>query len=146
MLKTDPKYGVFSRWPEDGDDWLHPDDIATARTMIPSQRVFRRDGNEDGYDLLHYGKVRLRIRRSLWLEVRPEGFDIGDWVEVKSSGQQQTPRTGVIREMLFNHHSKRIEYQVEERDMPIETHFHAEDLRPVALTEPNEWSSEIRRG
>ena len=70
---------------------------------------------------------------------------MGDWVEVKSSGHQHTPRTGVICEMLFNHHSKRIEYQVEEHDMPIETHYHAEDLRHIAPTRPKEWSSEIRR-
>ena len=33
MLKTDPKYGVYPWWPEDGNDWLHPDDVATARTV-----------------------------------------------------------------------------------------------------------------
>ena len=43
-LKTDPKYGYFPWWPQDGNDWLHPDDVAIARSMIPSNRMFRRDG------------------------------------------------------------------------------------------------------
>ena len=61
-LKTDPKYGYFPWWPEDGDGWVHPEDVAAARTMIPSHRVFRRDGSEGDYLLLHYGDVTLRVR------------------------------------------------------------------------------------
>ena len=38
-LKTDPKYGHYPWWPEDGDQWVHPEDIELARSMIPSPRV-----------------------------------------------------------------------------------------------------------
>ena len=70
--------------------------------MIPSDRVFRRDGTEGEYLLMHYGDVTLRVRRTLWQEVSPEGFEIGDWVEVLSRGMRNEPRTGVIREMLWD--------------------------------------------
>ena len=106
-LKTDPKYGYFPWWPEDGDDWIHPDDVATARGMIPSGRVFRRDGTEGDYLVMHYGDVTLRVRRTLWQEVEPEGLEIGDWVEVLTRGMRNEPRTGTIREMLWDDHEQR---------------------------------------
>ena len=106
-LKTDPKYGCFLRWPQDGNDWLHPDDVALARTMIPSGRVFRRDGSDGEYLADAYGDITLRVRRTLWQEVDPEGFDIGDWVEVLSRGMRNEPRTGVIREMLWDERDER---------------------------------------
>ena len=93
-LKTDPKYGYFPHWPQDGNDWVHPDDVATARAMIPSQRVFRRDGVDGEYCILHYGDVTLRAKPALWQEVEPEGIEIGDWVEVIARGMLNEPRTG----------------------------------------------------
>ena len=144
MLKTDPKYGVYPWWPVNGDGWLHPEDVATARQMIPSYRVFRRDGRSGSFGVLHYGPIRLRVRPTLWLEVRPEGFEIGDWVEVKSRGMKNTPWTGRIREMRFDPWSKRIQYQLRVRDMPIETRYHAEDLLPIEPIQPNVWAREIR--
>jgi hypothetical protein len=95
-LKIDPKYGYFPWWPEEGEAWIHPEDVATARAMIPSGRIFRRDGRSGDFMLLHYGDATLRIRPTLWQEVEPEGFEIGDWVEVRSRGLANEPRTGVI--------------------------------------------------
>ena len=130
-LKTDPKYGCFPWWPEDGDDWVHPDDVAQARSMIPSDRVFRRDGEEGEYILMHYGDVTLRVRRTLWHEVVPEGFELGDWVEVLSRGMRNEPRTGVIREMLWDERARAIGYHISENDVPIEQRYSREDLRHV---------------
>ena len=144
MLKTDPKYGVYPWWPEDGDDWVHPEDVATARRMIPGWRVFRRDGRVGPYVVLHYGDVRLRVRPTLWIKIRSEGLDIGDWVEVKSRGKKNTARTGTICEMLYNPWSKRLVYRILEHGLPIETLYHAEDLQPVEPTQPNVWSNAIR--
>lgn len=133
-LKTDPKYGCYPWWPEDGDDWLHPEDVATARQMIPSDRVFRRDGRSGDYLLMHYGDVTLRVRRTLWLEVRPEGFEIGDWVEVLSRGMKNTPRTGTICEMFWDQGEQTIRYQILENDQPIESLYTRADLRHVDPT------------
>ena len=46
--------------------------------------------------------------------------------------------------MRFDPWSKRIQYQLRVRDMPLETRYHAEDLLPIEPTQPNIWTSEIR--
>ena len=130
-LKTDPKYGYFPWWPEDGNDWLHPEDVAQARSMIPSERIFRRDGTDGEFFVLHYGETRLRVRPALWQEVELEGFELGDWVEVLSRGLRNEPRTGVIREMLWDESARAIRYQISENDRPLEERYAREDLRHV---------------
>ena len=73
-----------------------------ARTLIPSGRIFRRDGRDGDYVLVHYGDVTLRVRPTLWQEVEPEGFEIGDWVEVRTRGLANEPRTGTIAEIAWD--------------------------------------------
>ncbi len=133
-LKIDPKYGCFPWWPEDGNDWVHPEDVATARAMIPSGRVFRRDGAEGDYQLMHYGETTLRVRRTLWQEVEPEGFEIGDWVEVLSRGMRNEPRTGIIRDVLWDARSDRLHYLITENDVPINEVYTRDDLEHVEPT------------
>ena len=128
-LRTDPKYGCFLRWPQDGNDWLHPDDVALARTMLPSQRIFRRDGNDGEFHYLNYGSVTLRAKPALWQEVSHEGVEIGDWVEVLSHGMRNEPRTGVIREMLWDERERAIRYQIAENGIPITDLYGREDLQ-----------------
>jgi hypothetical protein len=130
-LKTDPKYGYFPHWPQDGNDWLHPEDVAIARAMIPSPRVFRRDGVTGDYSVLHYGEVRIRVRPALWQEVEPEGFEIGDWVEVLSRGMVNEPRTGTVREMLWDESAGAIRYQISEGGQPLPQLYAREDLQRV---------------
>jgi hypothetical protein len=130
-LKTDPKYGYFPRWPQDGNGWIHPDDVATARAMIPSGRVFRRDGTAGEYALLHYGDVTLRVRPALWQEVEPEGLAIGDWVEVLSRGMLNEPRTGTIREILWDEDERGLRYQICEAGQLIDHLYSREDLQRV---------------
>ena len=130
-LKTDPKYGCFPWWPEDGDDWVHPDDVALARVMIPSGRIFRRDGMEGDYALMHYGDVRLRVRHTLWQAVELEGLAQGDWVEVLTRGIRNEARTGTIREMLWDDRERRIHYQITENGQPIAQLYTRDDLRKV---------------
>lgn len=133
-LKTEPKYGCFPWWPEDGNDWVHPDDVAKARTMIPSGRVFCRDGDDGEYLLLHYGITTLRVRRTLWQEVEPEGFEIGDWVEVRSRGMRNEPRTGIIRDVLWDARTDQLYYQILENDVPINEQYTRDDLEHVEPT------------
>ena len=135
-LKIGPKYGYFPWWPEDGDEWVHPADVAAARGMIPSGRVFRRDGSEGEYLLMHYGQVMLRVRRTLWQEVEPEGFELGDLVEVLSRGMLNEPRTGVIREMLWDERARALRYQISENGQPIEQLYAREDLQQVEPPKP----------
>ena len=135
-IKLTPKYGYYPRWPEDGDAWVHPEDAAVARQMIPSARVFRRDGEFAPFAELRYGEVRLRVKPALWNEVAWEGFEVGDWVEVLSRGMQNTPRTGVISEMEYDAREGALRYQIREVGHPIPTWFAAGDLRHVDPTPP----------
>jgi hypothetical protein len=136
----EPKYGHYPWWPEDGNDWVHPDDVERARSMIPSGRVFRRDGgypqpHVDGdYLRLHYGEVTLRVRRTLWQEVEPEGFEIGDWVEVRTRGMLHEPRTGTIAQMLWDKQAGELRYQIVENDRLIDTLYSSDDLRHIEPT------------
>lgn len=134
MMKPEPRYGYFPWWPEDGNEWLHPEDVELARSTIPSERVFRREGQRGQFAVLIYGELRLRVRPTLWQEVESEGFEIGDWVEVLSRMGQNEPRTGVIREMVWNSHQRGLRYQVSDNGQPIPNFYTADDLRHVEPT------------
>jgi hypothetical protein len=108
--------------------------VATARAMIPSHRVFCRNGSDGEYLLLRYGDVTLRARRTLWQEVEPEGFAIGDWVEVRTRGMLNEPRVGVIREILWDERARAMRYQISENGRPIEQFYAREDLQRVEPT------------
>jgi hypothetical protein len=103
--------------------------------MIPSARVFRRDGASGPYVLLHYGDVQLRVRPALWQEVPPPKFEMGDWVEVVTRGQTNAPYTGTIREILWDEHARELRYQIRVAGQPIEQSYAREDLQPVEPTE-----------
>lgn len=130
-LNLEPRYGYYPWWPEDGDGWLHPEDVEQARQMIPSLRIFRRDGGRGPYVVLHYGQIRLRVKRTLWQEIDAVAFEMGDWVEVRSRGSQNQPRTGTIREIVWNQRARQPRYQILDAGTPIPNYFTAEDLRHV---------------
>ena len=106
-LNDEPRYGYYPWWPENGNDWVYPEDVQLARQLIPSTRVFRRAGEQGPFVVLHYGDVKLRVLRTLWQEVKIEGFEMGDWVEVLSRCGHNEPRTGTIREMVWNERARR---------------------------------------
>jgi hypothetical protein len=137
-LKTDPKYGYFPWWPEDGDAWVHPEDVATARAMIPSARVFCRDGTAGELVVMRYGDIAIRVRRTLWQEVEPPTFNIGDWVEVRTRGMQNEARTGVVREMVWDERDQAVRYQIHENGRPIEQLYAEDDLQRVEPPRPSE--------
>ena len=130
-LKADPRYGYFPRWPEDGNDWVHPEDVDLARSIIPSGRIFRRHGTSGRYAVLQYGDVRLRVLPALWQEVLPEGLEIGDFVEVLSRGMLNEARTGTIREVLWDEDAQAIRYQITVAGRPVEQLYAREDLQRV---------------
>ncbi|MAT72457.1 MAG: hypothetical protein CMJ58_23390 [Planctomycetaceae bacterium] len=130
-MKTDPRYGYYPWWPENGDAWLHPEDVSLARTLIPSPRVFTRDGESGPFVILHYGEVRLRVKRTLWQEVPGEGFEIGDWVEVLSRMRTNDPRTAVICERHWDERERGLRYQVAANDAAIPRWYAAIDLQHV---------------
>jgi hypothetical protein len=100
--------------------------------------VWRREGEQGPFVVLDYGPLRLRVKRTLWVEVAHEGFDVGDLVEVLSRGMANTPRTGVIREMHWDAGERVIRYFVDEAGAPVPTAYLAGDLRHVEPATPRE--------
>jgi len=141
-LKTGPKYGYYPWWPEDGDQWVHPEDIAVARSHIPSPRVFRReeiaDAPESKYLQLRYGDLQIRVVPTLWREVRWENFDIGDMVEVRPQGMENEHLTGVISEMVWDEHAGGLKYEIDEADFPAGKQFSSADLKHVEQPDDRE--------
>ncbi len=135
-LKLDPRYGHFPRWPEDGDHWVHPEDVSLARQLIPSPRIWRRDGQHGIFAILHYGTIRLRVLPRMWLQTPRPAHEIGHWVEVRPRGMQNDPHTGRVRHLLWDDHTRQIHYQLEVAQHPLETRYTAADLKPIEPPQP----------
>ena len=127
-----PDCGVYLVWPQDGVEWIHPDDMSLVEAWIPSTRVFRRHGFDGEYYRLQYGEQRVRVKPSMWRRVDDEGFSVGDHVEILSHFHENEPGLGIINEMRFEKSSNRILYSIESRELPLPRSFVATDL--VLLT------------
>lgn len=127
------EYGIFSRWPEDGVAWIHPEDVGAVEGLLPSDRIFLRiwDGSE--WAVLHYGQVQIRIHPTLWEIVTPPEYDVGDEVEVRSLLKLNEPGPAIIREVLWDRHHQHATYEIEQHGMVLPRHFLASDLRPVTF-------------
>ena len=128
-MQQNPRYGYFPRWPQEGDDWLHPEDTHMARKVLPSYCIWRRESTTSEYDRMTYGTLSLRVLPAMWVEVKSEGIDVNDWVEVKSRLQQNTYRIARVREVRWDLHASAIRYQVESQGMLIPSAFGRADLR-----------------
>lgn len=131
-MQPNPRYGYFPWWPQDGDDWIHPEDIEVARRVLPSWRIWRREVTRSRYDLLTYGNLHIRILPALWVEVIGEGIEVGDWVEVKSRLQQNTYRVAKVREVLWDEHASAVRYQVDVTQLQLPNSFARQDLRRLS--------------
>lgn len=127
-----PDCGVYLVWPQDGQEWIHPDDVALVEAWIPSTRVFRRHSFDGEYYRLQYGEQTVRVMPTMWRHVEDEGFSVGDQVEILSHFQENEPGLGIIKEMRFEKSSNRILYSIDSREMPLQRSFVAADL--VRLT------------
>ena len=135
-MKTDPRYGYFPRWPQDGDSWIHPEDLVVAQRLVPSMRIWRRDGTRGRFAILHYGDIRIRVVPTLWneivgSEIATEGIEVGVWVEILSRMQRNTYRIGKIREMFWDSRTGTIRYRIEHNQKPLPNFFGRDDLRPI---------------
>ncbi len=116
MLQQFPQYGCFPRWPEDGQAFIHPDDVSVALRCLPSERVMRRDSFDGAYYHYCYGKIRFRLRPCLWLSVKAEGIDIGDGVETIGVGMERDLFVATVWGMHFVRRKGRILYRLRRGD------------------------------
>ena len=126
-----PDCGVYLVWPNEGLDWIHPDDVAQVERWIPSTRVFRRHSFDGEYYRLQYGEQVVRVKPTMWRRVDDEGFSIGDRVEILSHFQENEAGLGIITEIRFEKSSNRILYSIESRELPLPRPFLATDLVPL---------------
>ena len=140
-LKRPPKYGVYLRWPLDGEDWIHPEDVEAVKRVIPSRRIFRREDIDLEYAMLSYADLQLRVRPTMWIEVASDGYWVGDQVEVKSQLGRREPMIATIRDIHWDPDRGRIQYFLQngERE-PLHTPFFVEDFQPAQrLDQPMSW-------
>ncbi len=126
-----PDYGCIPRWPQDGTDFIHCDDVSVAQRCFPSERVFRRDTFDGEYYHYRYGHVRFRLRPSMWLPVLGEGFNIGDSVETIGVGMGQELFVAKIWGMHFVRRKGCILYRLWRRDAVVPKLFHAAQIRSL---------------
>ena len=133
-LNVLPKHG-FCLWPEDGTDWIHPKDIESACSLIPSKRVFRKEPCADpillnlGYVKYSYGDQYFRGLATLWHEVAYEGYEIGDTVEVKSANGKCIPIIADIAGMYWNRHQQSVEYELVKGGVPQPSRYQSSQFR-----------------
>ncbi|MEO8269192.1 MAG: hypothetical protein ABI557_05700 [Aureliella sp.] len=126
-----PDWGSYLRWPSDGVDWIHPQDIAVVRQLIPSRRVFRRSQWDGEFYHLHYGETTFRVRPSMWVRVPDIDLDVGQQVELLSCHQQNDPGIYHIADIHFVPANGQIEYALQSDDLRLERGFSRDDLRPL---------------
>jgi hypothetical protein len=131
-MRAEPEYRVYPRWPEDGEAWIHPEDVRLARRLIPGTRVFRYRGREGSYLILTYGKHRLRVKPTLRQAIPGDGFDLGDCVEVCSKMGKNRPLVATIGDMRWSARYGMIQYRLRSRNMMLARRYTADDLRPLA--------------
>lgn len=133
-LNVLPEHG-FCLWPEDGEDWIHPNDLEVARSLIPSKRIFRKIICPDpilrelGYVEYSYGDQSFRGLPTLWHAVNSDGYEIGDSVELKSGYGKLRPIIADISEMYWNRHEQVIEYKLMKHDVPQPNRYQSSQFR-----------------
>ena len=133
-LNVLPIHG-FCLWPEDGKDWIHPNDLEVALSLIPSKRIFRKIVCPDpilrelGYVEYSYGDQSFRGLPTLWHEVKSDGYEIGDSVELKSGYGKLRAIIADITEMFWNRHEQVIEYKLVKNGVPQPNRYQASQFR-----------------
>lgn len=126
-----PDYGAYLRWPGSGHHWIHHDDVARVRGLIPSTRVFRREAFDGTFYRLRYGDQVIRLRPSLWLPVPYEGFDVGQPIETVGVGMVRDLFVARIVEMRFDRRQQQIRYHLQRGGQVLPETYAAEHLRSL---------------
>ncbi|NNE00081.1 MAG: hypothetical protein HKN47_22400 [Pirellulaceae bacterium] len=135
-----PQYGCFPRWPEDGQGFIHPDDVPVATRCLPSERVFRRDAFDGVYYHYRYGTLRFRLRPCLWLKVNADGIDVGDSVETTGVSLERELFVANVWGMYYVRRKGCILYRLRRNDSLVPRLYPRHQLR--LLTD----KSKVRQG
>ncbi len=126
-----PDYGCFPRWPQDGEDFIHPADRSAALRCIPSTRVLRRETFDGAYYHYRYGQLRFRLRPTMWLKVSSDGIDIGDEVETVGMLLERELFVATVWGMHFIARKGCILYRLKNGQMTVPRLYAAKELRLI---------------
>ena len=134
-----PDYGYISRWPEDGQAFIHPEDIAGATRCFPSHRILRRESFDGTHYHYRYGTTTFRLCPVMWIKVAYEGIDIGDRIETIGLGFEQDRFVAEVCGMHFIRRKGRIAYRLRRGEQQVPHLFTAEKMK--VLTEKHRLNS-----
>lgn len=117
------------RWPENGQEFIHPEDVSLVTGLIPSERVLRRESFDGQYYHYRYGDSSFRLRPCMWLPIQGEGLDIGDEVETVGIGMERDLFVGVITGMYYVRRKGRILYRLRRGEQLLKKLFLQKHLR-----------------
>ena len=136
-LKREIKHGVCQWWSEDEPFFIHPEDEEVARQFVPGNRILRRQECESyadrklGYSTFSYGEITFRALPLIWLEIKTDGFEIDDLVQVKSQFGKRDPLIGKIAEIQWNRLKRRTDYFIAVNGQVSSRVYTAEELQPA---------------
>lgn len=128
-----PDWGAYLRWPMEGVEWVHPDDLQIAQEMIPSQRVFRRSRWDGEYYWLQYGQTRIRVKPSMWFRVPDVDLEVGQQVELLARQGKNDPGIFRIADIFWDRSRRRVEYTLRRDALELEKRFARADIRPISV-------------
>lgn len=129
-----PDWGVYLRWPNDGEAWIHPEDVGLVRRLIPSRRVFCRTAWDGEFYHLHYGELNFRVRPSMWVRVPDIDLEVGQQVELLSRHRQNDPGIFRIAGIFFVPTTGEVEYALQNDELTLNRRFCRIDLKPLRVT------------
>jgi len=135
LVNEFPEYGIFPRWPEDGQSFIHPADVSIVRSCVPSERLMRRDSFDGTYYHYRYGDVRFRLRPCMWLKVRSDGYDIGDQVEITGLALERDLFVATIWGMHFIRRKGQIVYRLRRGEQIVPNLYTADQMRLLSNKE-----------
>ncbi|PHR93880.1 MAG: hypothetical protein COA78_32595 [Blastopirellula sp.] len=127
-LKPTVTYVIVKRWPEDGTDWVHPEDQDKIAGLFPSDLIFRRELLDDGYYCLSYGDRSVRVQPILVNEVPEPKFSMGEMVTLKSNLNERKPYSGKVYAVRYSNYHHQAQYYLQRGEKQSQTPYLAEDL------------------
>ena len=124
-----PDYGCFERWPENGQSFVHPDDVSTALRLVPSSRVLRRFHFDGTFYHYAYGRIQFRLRPTMWSKIEPEGFDIGDQIQTTGLGLERDRFVALIWGMYYVRRKGCILYRLRRAERIVPKLFSGSQIR-----------------
>ncbi|MEM6469606.1 MAG: hypothetical protein AAF802_08535 [Planctomycetota bacterium] len=124
-----PDYGCFLRWPENGQSFIHADDVPVANRLLPSPRVFKRTAFDGTYYHYQYGQQQFRLRPTMWRSMRTDGIDIADQVETIGLGLERERFVADVWGMYFIERKGCILYRLRRAGRVVSKLYPASQLR-----------------